>query len=323
MPNGLKFQRKHRFWGYKLKYLYYCIARRDVLQKKKSFGEYNENKIIYLIKPDYQDGVEGLLSLIHKQVIYIDYAKQKGYIPYVDWKNYMTQYYNGIDNVWEYFFEQPSEITEEEVYSCKNVYLSGWTFNNINPLGLFEKDIFFDKEIEKKSYDLLFNNLRFSNEVLKAVEAEAQNIDIDICIGVYVRGTDYVRLKPSGEYIQPSVRQVEEQIIRFVNKYNAPIFLVTEDGEIYDSLVSKFGKSIRTVSYDSFIYNYDGKDVLSKSNVLEVNKKLRGQRYLVKMILLSKCKYLISSITQGSKFSYALNGGKYIDEYIFNLGLYD
>lgn len=323
MPNGLKFQRKHRFWGYKLKYLYYCIARRDVLQKKKSFGEYNENKIIYLIKPDYQDGVEGLLSLIHKQVIYIDYAKQKGYIPYVDWKNYMTQYYNGIDNVWEYFFVQPSEITEEEVYSCKNVYLSGWTFNNINPLGLFEKDIFFDKEIEKKSYDLLFNNLRFSNEVLKAVETETQNIDIDKCIGVYVRGTDYVRLKPSGEYIQPNVRQVEEQIIKFVNKYNAPIFLVTEDGEIYDSLVIKFGKSIRTVSYDSFIYNYDGKDVLSKSNVLEVNKKLRGQRYLVKMILLSKCKYLISSITQGSKFSYALNGGKYIDEYIFNLGLYD
>ncbi len=323
MPNGLKFQRKHRFWGYKLKYLYYCIARRDVLQKRKSFGEYNENKIIYLIKPDYQDGVEGLLSLIHKQVIYIDYAKQKGYIPYVDWKNYMTQYYNGIDNVWEYFFMQPSEITEEEVYSCKNVYLSGWTFNNINPLGLFEKDIFFDKEIEKKSYDLLFNNLRFSNEVLKVVETEAQNIDIDKCIGVYVRGTDYVRLKPSGEYIQPNVRQVEEQIIKFVNKYNAPIFLVTEDGEIYDSLVIKFGKSIRTVSYDSFIYNYDGKDVLSKSNVLEANKKLRGQRYLVKMILLSKCKYLISSITQGSKFSYALNGGKYIDEYIFNLGLYD
>ena len=57
--------------------------------------------------------------------------------------------------------------------------------------------------------------------------------------------------------------------------------------------------------------------------MLEDNKKLRGQRYLVKMILLSKCKYLISSITQGSKFSYALNGGKYLDEYIFNLGLYD
>ena len=99
--------------------------------------------------------------------------------------------------------------------------------------------------------------------------------------------------------------------------------MVTEDGEIYDSLVNIFGASIRIVSYDSFIRNYDGKDVLSKSNVLDENKKLRGQRYLVKMILLSRCKYLISSITQGSKFSYALNGGKYIDEYIFDLGLYD
>lgn len=323
MPVGLKFQRKHRFLGYKLKYFYYCIARRDILQKKKSYGKENDNKIVYVIKPDYQDGVEGLLSLLHKQVLYIDYAKRKGYIPYVDWKNYKTQYYDGENNVWNYFFKQPSEISGKEVYSSKNVYLSGWTFKNINPLGLFESRIFFDKKIEKRSYDVLISNLGFCDEVLKIVEEEAKNIGVDSCIGVYVRGTDYIRLKPSGEYIQPDIKQVEEQIINFTNKYNAPIFLVTEDGDIYDSLISKFGTSIRIVSYDSFIRNYDGKDVLSKSNVLDEDKKLRGQRYLVKMILLSRCKYLISSITQGSKFSYALNGGRYIDEYIFNLGLYD
>ena len=323
MPVGLKFQRKHRFLGYKLKYFYYCIARRDILQKKKSYGKENDNKIVYVIKPDYQDGVEGLLSLLHKQILYIDYAKRKGYIPYVDWKNYKTQYYDGENNVWNYFFKQPSEISGKEVYLSKNVYLSGWTLKNINPLGLFESRIFFDKKIEKRSYDVLISNLRFCDEVLKIVEEEAKNIGVDSCIGVYVRGTDYIRLKPSGEYIQPDIKQVEEQIINFTNKYNAPIFLVTEDGDIYDSLVSKFGTSIKIVSYDSFIRNYDGKDVLSKSNVLDEDKKLRGQRYLVKMILLSRCKYLISSITQGSKFSYALNGGRYIDEYIFNLGLYD
>lgn len=48
------------------------------------------------------------------------------------------------------FFEQPSEITEEEVYSCKNVYLSGWTFNNINPLGLFEKIFSLTKKLRKR-----------------------------------------------------------------------------------------------------------------------------------------------------------------------------
>ena len=98
--------------------------------------------------------------------------------------------------------------------------------------------------------------------------------------------------------------------------------MVTEDGKIYDELIQTFGDYIKIVSYDTFIRNYDGKDVLSKSNVLEEDKKIRGQKYLVKMILLSKCKYLISSMTQGSKFSYLLNDGKYEDEYIFDLGLY-
>lgn len=323
MPVGLKFQRKHRVLGYKIKYFYYYLARRDVLQKKKSYGGKNPDKTIYVIKPDYQDGVEGLLSLIHKQVLYINYAKKKGYIPFVDWKNYKTQYYDGKNNVWDYFFDQPSVISEEEVYASKNVYLSGWTFKDINPLGLFESDIFFDKNIENQSYEILKNNLVFSNEVLEVVEKEAQSLDIDKCIGVYVRGTDYIKLRPSGEYVQPNVKQVEHEIIKFIEKYQAPIFLVTEDGNIYDELVEKFGDRIRIVSYDTFIRNYAGKDVLSKSNVLDDDKKQRGQKYLVKMLLLARCKYLISSITQGSKFSYSLNGGKYKDEYIFNLGLYD
>lgn len=323
MPVGLKFQRKHPYLGYKLKYFYYCLARREILQKKCSYGNSNENKIIYIVKPDFQDGVEGLLSLIYKQVLYINYAKQKGFVPYVDWKNYVTQYFDGKNNVWNYFFKQPSKISEKEVYSSKNVYLSGWTFKNINYQGLFESDIFFNAEIKRKSYDLLIKNLSFSDEILNKVCVEAKIIDINSCVGVYVRGTDYIKLKPSGEYVQPNIRLVEEKIDDFNKKYNAPIFLVTEDGDIYDSLVKKYGSIIRIVSFDSFIRNYDGKDVLSKSSVLDEDKKLRGQNYLVKMILLSRCKYLISSITQGSKFSYALNGGKYVDEYIFNLGLYD
>lgn len=224
MPVGLKFQRKHRFLGYKLKYIYYFIARRNILQKKKSYGKCNADKVIYIIKPDYQDGVEGLLSLIHKQVIYIEYAKKNGYIPFVDWKNYKTQYYDGKNNVWNYFFEQPSDIKEEEVYNSKNVYLSGWTLKDVNPIGLFETEIFFNKKLEKMSYELLNKNLCFSDEVLTIVEKEAKALDIDNCIGVYVRGTDYIKLRPSGEYVQPNVKQVEQQIEKFIEQYHAFVF---------------------------------------------------------------------------------------------------
>lgn len=322
MPIGVKFERKHKKLGYLAKYLYYCVAKRNILQKRISFGQMNSDRVIYVIKPDYQDGVEGLLSLINKQILYIAYAKKKGYCPYVDWKNYKTQYYDGKNNVWEYFFKQPSNLTESEVYRSKNVYLSGWTFRTINPAGLFEADVFTDKRIRGKSSKMLCEHIHFSDEVLSIVNKEATSLNISECIGVYIRGTDYVKLKPSGEHVQPSVNQMKYKIREFENKYNAPIFLVTEDGDIFDNLKKEFGDIIRIVSFDTFIRNYEGKDVLSKSDVLEKDKKLRGQKYLAKMILLAKCKYFVGSMTQGSKFSYILNNGNYSDEYVFDLGLY-
>lgn len=322
MPIGVKFERKHKKLGYLVKYLYYCVAKRNILQKRMSFGQMNSDRVIYVIKPDYQDGVEGLLSLINKQILYIAYAKEKGYCPYIDWKNYKTQYYDGKNNAWEYFFKQPSNLTENEVYKSKKVYLSGWRFKTVNPEGLFEADVFTDKRIRGKSSEMLCEHIHFSDEVLSIVNKEATSLNISECIGVYIRGTDYVKLKPSGEYVQPSVDQMKCKIREFENKYNAPIFLVTEDGEIFDSLKKEFGDIIRIVSFDTFIRNYEGKDVLSKSDVLEKDKKLRGQKYLAKMILLAKCKYFVGSMTQGSKFSYILNNGNYSDEYVFDLGLY-
>ena len=322
MPIGLKFQREHRQLGYHIKYLYYFFARRDVLQKRISYGGMNPNDIIYLIKPDFQNGVEGLLSLVYRQLLYIAMAQKNGYIPYVDWKNYKTQYYDGKNNVWEFFFKQPSNLTENEVYKSKNVYLSGWTFKTIDPEGLFEAKVFADKRIREKSSKMLCEHINFSAEVLHIVNQEAEKLQIEKCIGVYIRGTDYVKLKPSGEYVQPSVDQMKCKIREFESKYNAPIFLVTEDGDIFDELKSEFGEIIKIVSFDTFIRNYKGKDVLSKSDVLEKDKKLRGQKYLAKMILLAKCKYFVGSMTQGSKFSYILNNGNYSDEYIFDLGLY-
>lgn len=322
MPIGVKFERKHKKLGYLAKYLYYCVAKRNILQKRMSFGQMNSDRVIYVIKPDYQDGVEGLLSLINKQILYMAYAKKKGYCPYIDWKNYKTQYYDGKNNAWEYFFKQPSNLTENEVYKSKKVYLSGWSFKTVNPEGLFEADVFTDKRIRGKSSEMLCEHIRFSDEVLSIVNKEATSLNISECIGVYIRGTDYVKLKPSGEYVQPSVDQMKCKIHEFENKYNAPIFLVTEDGDIFDNLKKEFGDIIRIVSFDTFIRNYEGKDVLSKSDVLEKDKKLRGQKYLAKMILLAKCKYFVGSMTQGSKFSYILNNGNYSDEYVFDLGLY-
>lgn len=320
---GLYFIRKNRILGYRLKYIFFFLFKRGRLQKKVSYGESNPDKTIYIIKPDSEDCVEGLLSLLARTTLYIRYAVQKRYIPFIDWKNYKTQYFNEIDNAWEFFFEQPSKLTIEEVYRSKNVYLSGWTIKDINPNAVYGRAQFFDRKLNEECHALLTDFLEFSDEVKDLVDTESQRLGIENCLGVYIRGTDYVEMKPSGEYVQPTVVQVTEKIDEFLKKYGGiGIYLVTEDGHIYDQLKENYKEQILLVSFDCFIYKYNGGTFLSKSNVLDNNKKKRGINYLVKMILLSRCKYLISSITMGSMFSYGLNGNKYEDEYIFDLGLY-
>lgn len=321
--NTLALLRKNRAIGYKIKYLYYFFSKQDRLEKRISCGSLNPDKVIYIVKPDNVDGVEGLLSLVARASIYIRYGYKNGYKVCVDWKNYKTQYYDSKHNVWEYFFKQPSVISLDEAYKSKNVILSGWTFKDINPNAVFSSELFFDHKLATECYELLNSTIHLSYEIEKKCLEESNRLKISECLGVYIRGTDYTALKPSGEYIQPTVNQVISKIDDFMLSYNDPsIYIVTEDGKIYDEIKKKYGEKVVTVSFDSFIYDYKGKDFLSKSGVLNADKKSRGINYLVKMVLLSQCKYLISSITMGSMFSYGLNGGKYEDQYIFSLGLY-
>lgn len=320
--NGLSFLRKNRVIGYKAKFFYYAIFKRDRLQKKKSYGNIDSDRTVYIVKPDTEDCVEGLLSLVARASLYIRYGRKCGYDVCVDWKRYKTQYYDGSSNAWDFFFLQPSDITLEDAYKRKKVLISGWTFKDINPNAVFSSKVFFDQKLNTECHELL-SNLQFNEDVIALCNEEGKKIKIRDCLGVYLRGTDYVKLKPSGEYVQPTAKQVINKIDEFVDQYGIiPIYLVTEDGSIYEEIKKYYENEIRLVSFDKFIYRYKGDTFLSKSGILDEDKKKRGINYLVKMLLLSECKYLISSITMGSMFSFGLNGGKYEDQYIFDLGLY-
>lgn len=307
-----------------IRFCYNLITRPHFLQKKVNYGEKNSGKIIYLIRPNSEDGIQGLMSLFIQTMRKIDYAISKGYIPYIDFKNYKTQYYDGINNIWEFYFTQPSNLIIDDVYSSKNVILSGLSLSKNEDVTLFKSSIFTDNNICERCYKLIDNNISLSLEAKKIIEEEASLLNIGSCIGVYIRGTDYTKLKPSGEHIQPDIKSVVKKTREYLGKYQVSgIFLVTEDFENYKIMKEEFGDLLKITSFDTFILGYSGEDFLSKSNVLDSDKKKRGMDYLAKIVLLSKCKYLISSITMGSIAAYAMNGNKYEDRYIFDLGVYD
>ena len=305
-----------------IQYIYTFLTEKERLMHKKSYGNLNSDKTILLIRPNTEDGIQGLMSLFIQTMRWIDYAKRKKYIPYIDFQNYKTQYYDAEHNVWDYFFTQPSSLSLEEVYKSKNVLISGNSWRESVNISLCRDKIFTDQDFCKKCCDLIWDNIDLSSEVKKILEYENNNLKVENCIGVYLRGTDYVKLKPAGEYVQPDITDVMEKIDEFIEKYDKDIFLVTEDNSYYQKLLDRYGKRIKIVSFDKFIKDYNVNTFLSKSGMLDVDKKKRGMDYFVKIILLSRCRYLISSITTGSLSAYCFNGGKYEDKYIFNLGYY-
>lgn len=293
------------------------------LQFSKSFGEKNPDKTFLVIRPNTEDCIQGLMSLFIQTIRWIEYAERKKYIPYVDFLNYKTQYYVYGKNVWEFFFQQPSSFSLSEIKQSKKVIFSGITpFREVD-LSLFKDSIFKDNDLLKKCKSLVKKYGVLNDNIKKKVENEKKMIDIDSCIGLYVRGTDYTSLRPVGEHIQPSIQEIFKVVDNMLARHtDAKIFLVTEDEEKYKLISNRYGSIVKTIKDDSFIKNYSGKDFLSRENCLNKDKEKRGEDYLVKIILLSQCRYFISSITMGSIAAYCFKDGNYEDEYIFDLGLY-
>jgi len=308
-----------------LRFFYNLVKNPKNLQHKLGFKRINhKDEVIYIIRPNTEDGIQGLMSLFIQTLRKIDYANSKGYIPVVDFKNYLTQYYDGMNNVWENYFTQPSEKSLSEAYSSSQIILSGISLKKNEDVSLFKKDIFFNKEKLNQAHNIIENNIVIQKNVSNIISEERQKLSINNCIGVYIRGTDYVALKPVGEYVQPEVDEVINKMKIFQEKYpDSNFFIVTEDYNIYKKIKKEFSTKVRIVSFDKFIGNYDGSTFLSKANILQDDKVSRGMDYLVKILLLSECRYLISSITMGSIATFAINGGKYEEEYIFDLGVYE
>lgn len=144
---------------------------------------------------------------------------------------------------------------------------------------------------------------------------------IEDMIGVLARGTDYTKLKPAGHPIAPSPEMLSAKVDEFMKIYgDRKIFLATEDMEIYSFFRKKYGDLIYSTD-DNLIGNYSGRDYLAQ----EINPENRyrfGLDYLVKMICLSRCRYLIAADTAGSRFARLFNNGHYAGEYVFSLGVY-
>lgn len=307
--------------------VYYRIRYPKEMQKSCSYGDLNLDKVFYVIRPR-TDGTEGLMSLFVNVLKNLYYAEEKGYIPVVDFENYHTQYedvVNGGKNAWDFYFTQPTNYKLEEVYQSKNVILSGLETQWYHP------DVFENKYDEKnllKLHTFVEKRIKLCDSVRKKVDLEIKKSKLNPTrtLGLYLRGTDYIKIKPSGHPIQPTVEQATVVVDEYLQNYDIDqIFLVTEDRKIFDYIKKKYEDKCVTVSYDTFISAYDGKEYLSHDqslNELGQSPYMRGLNYLVKIVILSRCKYFVGGKTMGSWAALIFGGDSFEKRYLFDLGVY-
>lgn len=276
---------------------------------------------------------QGLLTLYKHIASHIIYAKENGYTPIVDCKHYLNQYFKEnkvyVDNVWEYFFEQPDNKSLENLDEFDDVILS----QNIEWAD--EKYKIFPKimngEIKAKTQLHEFvpyysKYLKFNKDMLEFLEnTYKEKVQNSVVLGVLCRGSDYTNIRPAGHAVQPNAEQVIQKIkeIMAKNPDINKIYLATEDKSIY----KKFKEEFNSLLIENNQYMFDSKEQKSISDIkIDRNNHFfnLGKEYLTSLYILSKCPYFIGGCNNGSLGVYLLSSlfanQKYV--YIWDLGLY-
>lgn len=292
-------------------------------EHKVRYGKENPDKTFYVIRR--RDLYCGLFSLLLTNLVRIDEALKKGYIPVVDMQNdfniYLPKDRLGRENAWEYYFRQPAGYTLNDIGKSKNIIIGSGTVPVMFPY----LDIrFLTGESGELEYwrKLARKYIVLSDRAEELVEAEYKRLfkEGDKVLGVKVRGTDYAAGKPKNHPIQPTPEQAVEKAEEILKEQNCTkIFLATEDAEFYHVFLKRFGDRLITNKKNYFEYRggSTGKEEYEQEN----GGYQAGMEYLITTMLLARCDCLCAGCVSATVGALLLTEG-YEYTYLFDFGIY-
>lgn len=272
--------------------------------KEKWGDEFPETTFLILRRGDNC----GLCSYITTVVGGCKYAMRRGYVPVVDMMTerniYLTESEVGKVNAWEYFFEQPHNFTLEDIRHAKNVIVAKhWDWREMPKMSI---DYFLDRNgALTKDRDFVRKYLRLKPRVKSMVAEASERLfkgHAEKFLGVFLRGTDFVRMKPYSHAVQPSVEVVADDIRQCVRRHKfEKIFVVTEDRNILRRLIAEFPALVCYVDQCLINYRdgYIGDNIMHQAQDESFCEK-KGLDYLVAVKLLSLCGAVLASRSNGS-----------------------
>ena len=139
-------------------------------------------------------------------------------------------------------------------------------------------------------------------------------------LGIFVRGTDFLALRPSNHAIQPEPEVVMNDVDKFDQENNYDYyFLSTEDNIIRNKFINRYRDKLKYLK-TNHTFRYNNTKVLAYNE--EVNGNLEFMKvYLINTVIISKCIDIICGRTNGSVFIFIITKG-FRNIKVYNYGRY-
>lgn len=271
----------------------------------------------------------GLISNVNHVTQGILRAKDLGLIPVVDMDTYLTSFSQpygvlGKTNAWEYFFRPVSSMTLRNTYDSK-LYVLSEGERILKNHWLADKSQCFITEKDKLVYlkDIVDQHI-FLNEWCAALQLSIKEFldwSPKETLGVFLRH-DHLTNRPAYHPRQPDIESlIAETKSKLKDNSFRYLFIATEDKDLKNYIASRIRiKTTTDFSDVTLLKNLTFRDRFEKCSIPISILSLAG--YLIQTYLFSEVRSCVSSIANGSTFSFILNGGEYEDPTIFNLGVY-
>lgn len=294
-----------------------------------TFGDKNPNTTFYVFRAHWQEVRNGFYNFFDRVITSYYKTRKLGYELLVDMKNYYTEYAGleryGTVNVWEDYYEQPSEYTLDDVYQSKNVILSKFDDEEYNYPKLSESK-YLSNIWWVETYEILGKKFWINpNKVLQECIAK-EMIHMKISgktLGVLARGTDYLSRKPKGHPVPIDIDlfvvECQKQFIMGEYEY---IYLATEDLDFLERFQNIFGKKLLFVEQMRMDHNVN-KALMDIRFDRENDNYFRGLEYCTVIEILARCDSLLANCCCGGVLgAIAINAGKYKKKQVLDAGIY-
>lgn len=271
----------------------------------------------------------GLFSNMNHVLQGIVRSRELGLRPVVDMQNYWTWYSNpkvflNTLNSWEYFFRPMSDLKIIDISEDLGLVLSkGNRILGNHWLASRGLEFVNDRAKIEFLHNIWVQEIHFNDFVCKILDAVKESIswDPDLSLGVSYRGTEYIEVKPPGHAIQPTENDYLTYLFGEHHwKTFRKIFLSSEDS-VFRRKIVEFDHWDIYPDFRNSQWFHKTVEQFSECEDLD-STFVHTLGYLIEIVLLSECNSLIASVANGSAAALIMNGNRYKNIHIFDLGVY-